>query len=69
MVGATTRGFTGRFLGGSRLRRALIRRGEGGRDGWGGPLWTQSGGLCGPRSPVWLTTGWVNITERDGYGC
>ncbi len=25
-----------------------FRRGEGGGVEWGGPLWTQSGGLCGP---------------------
>jgi hypothetical protein len=28
----------------------VIRRGEGGVDEWSGPLWTQSGGLCGPPS-------------------
>ncbi len=28
------------FFGGSRLRRTLIRRGEGGGDEWSGPLWS-----------------------------
>ena len=28
--------------------RPIVRRGEGGWERWGGPLWTQSGGLCGP---------------------
>ena len=28
--------------------RPLVRRGERGWERWGGPLWTQSGGLCGP---------------------
>jgi hypothetical protein len=27
-----------------------LRRGEGGWERLGGPLWTQSGGLCGPRA-------------------
>src|SRR5215469_6674692 len=29
--------------------RSLVRRGEGGWERWGGPLWTLSGGQCGPR--------------------
>jgi hypothetical protein len=35
-------------------KRSIFRRGEGSGVEWGGPLWTQSGGLCGPwpaRSP------------------
>ncbi len=28
--------------------RPIVRRGEGGWERWGGPLWSQSGGLCGP---------------------
>jgi len=33
----------------------VIRRGEGGDGRLGGPLWTQSGGLCGP----WVGSGRV----------
>jgi hypothetical protein len=31
-----------------------VRRGEGGVERLGGPLWTQSGGLCGPPVPLYL---------------
>ncbi len=39
-----------------------IRRGECGEEWRGGPLWTQSGGLCGPlwvASRCWLTREWA----------
>ncbi len=34
--------------------------------GWEGLYGTLSGGQVCPRSPVWVTTGWVNVAERDG---
>ena len=43
-----------------------IRRGEGSGAGLGGPLWTQSGGLCGPSCPFpgWLTKKPTRVSRR-----